>query len=160
VHHCRTLLGHVFAAKACIDSRKKNLLNSSISSTCPHNMVHFSLLMAETSWRIWGTPANLNGFSVLALHYCTYCTDVTQRRSTKLCTMFGCLLTWYAIHIFLGPLPPNGILPGAKFTLRPRYAYYIGSVTALHSSSGHQLQECNYRTFAEGATYVGHRSTF
>jgi len=32
--------------------------------------------------------------------------------------------------------PPNGILPGIKFTLRPRIAFsYIGSVTARHSSS-------------------------
>jgi len=33
-------------------------------------------------------------------------------------------------------LPRNGILPGAKFTLRPSLALsYIGSVTAGHSSS-------------------------
>ena len=42
------------------------------------------------------------------------------------------------IH-FRGLLPPNRILPGAKFTLRPSLAFsYIGSVTARHSSSGHQ----------------------
>jgi len=36
-------------------------------------------------------------------------------------------------------LPPDGILPGAKFTLRPSHAfYYIGSVTAGHSSSRRQ----------------------
>ena len=36
-------------------------------------------------------------------------------------------------------LARNGILPGAKFTLRPSLAlFYIGSVTALHSSSGRQ----------------------
>ena len=36
-------------------------------------------------------------------------------------------------------LPPNGILPGAKFILRPSLAFsYIGSVTARHSSSGRQ----------------------
>ena len=39
------------------------------------------------------------------------------------------------IH-FWGLLPPNGILPPAKFTLRPSFAFsYIGSVTAWHSSS-------------------------
>jgi len=36
------------------------------SSTCPHNMVNFGLLMAEIRWRVWGTPANFNGFLVLA----------------------------------------------------------------------------------------------
>jgi len=55
----------VFAPKACIDNRKK-LLNSNTSSTCPRNMVNFGLLTAEICWRVWGTPANLNGFRVLA----------------------------------------------------------------------------------------------
>jgi len=44
----------------------KNLLNSNISSKCPHNMMNFALLMAEICWRVWGTPANFNGFRVLA----------------------------------------------------------------------------------------------
>ena len=36
-------------------------------------------------------------------------------------------------------LPPNGILPCAKFTLRASLAFsYIGSFTAGHSSSGRQ----------------------
>ena len=34
-------------------------------------------------------------------------------------------------------LPPHTILPGAKFTLRPSFAFScIGSVTARHSSNG------------------------
>jgi len=45
---------------------EKNLLNSSISYTCPHNMVNFGPLMAEIGWRVWGTPKNFNGFQVLA----------------------------------------------------------------------------------------------
>jgi len=69
---------------------EKNLLNIDTSSTCPANMVNFGLLTAElvswslTSlfstnmaisetiltaeirWRVWGTPANFNGFRVLA----------------------------------------------------------------------------------------------
>ena len=44
----------------------KNLLNSSTSSTCPDNMVNFGLLTVEICWRVWGTPANFNGFHVLA----------------------------------------------------------------------------------------------
>ena len=51
---------------------KKNLLNSNISPTCPHNMVNFGPLAAEICWRVWCTPANFNGFCVLAalLHGC------------------------------------------------------------------------------------------
>ena len=29
-------------------------------------MVNFGPLMAEIYWRVWGTPANFNGFRVLA----------------------------------------------------------------------------------------------
>jgi len=45
---------------------KKNLLNSNICLTRPHNMVNFSVLVAEICWRVWGTPANFNGFRILA----------------------------------------------------------------------------------------------
>jgi len=65
-------------------------------------------------------------------------------------------VSWAAtlrIH-FRGLLPPNGILPGAKFTLRPSLAFsYIGSVTARYLSSGRQphivawYKEWNYGTF-------------
>jgi len=45
---------------------KKNLLNSNTSSTLPDIMVNFGVLTAEICWRVWGTPANFNGFRVLA----------------------------------------------------------------------------------------------
>ena len=67
----------------------------------------------------------------------------------------------HGVYTFSGALAPNGILPGAKFTLRPSFAFsYIVSVTARHSSSGRQpnfvawYKEWNYGTFAEGATYI------
>jgi len=65
-HHCTTLSGYIFGIKAYIDNRKKDLLNSNTSSTCPDNMVNFGLLTAEICWRVWGTPANFNGFRALA----------------------------------------------------------------------------------------------
>ena len=46
-HHRTTLSGCIFGTKACIDNRKKNLLNSNTSSTCPDNMVNFGPLAAE-----------------------------------------------------------------------------------------------------------------
>ena len=43
------------------------------------------------------------------------------------------------LYTFSGALAPDGILTGAKLTLRPSLAFsYIGSVTARHSSSGRQ----------------------
>jgi len=63
-HHRTTLFGYIFANKARIDNWK-NVLNSN-TPTCPYNMVNSGLLTAEICWRVWGTPANFNGFRVLA----------------------------------------------------------------------------------------------
>jgi len=64
-HHRTTLSGYIFATKARIDNRKK-VLSSNISSRCPHNMVNVGPLAAEVDPVVWGTPANFNGFRVLA----------------------------------------------------------------------------------------------
>ena len=47
------------------------MLNSNNFSTCPHNMVNFSPLTAKIGSLVWGTPANFNGFRVLASLYCS-----------------------------------------------------------------------------------------
>jgi len=44
--------------------RKK--LNSNTSSICAQNMVNFGPLTAEIGSGVWGTPANFNGFCLLA----------------------------------------------------------------------------------------------
>jgi len=46
--------------------QSEKLLNSNTFSTCPDNTVNFNLLTAEICWRVWGTPANFNGFRILA----------------------------------------------------------------------------------------------
>ena len=51
-------------------------------------------LTAEIGWGVLGTPANFKGFA----SWLRYCTDVAQRRSTTLCTIFGRLLGWYIIY--------------------------------------------------------------
>jgi len=76
VQHCTTLSGWIFAIVARIDNRKKILLNSNTSSMCPHNMANFSPLMAEIGSGVWGTPANFNGFRILA-------SLLQRRRSSK-----------------------------------------------------------------------------
>jgi len=92
-------------------------------------------LAAEIGSGVLGTQANFSGFG----SWLRYCTDVAQRRSTELA---HCLAVSWAgtpyIH-FRGILPPNRILPGAEFTFCPILAFsYVGSITAQHSSSGHQ----------------------
>jgi len=44
----------------------ENMLNVNTSSTCPRNVVNFGILTAEIGSGVWGTPANFNGFRVLA----------------------------------------------------------------------------------------------
>jgi len=152
-------------------SKKKNLLNSNTSSTCPYNMVNFIPLTAEIGSLVWGTPENFNTFRILAssLHWC-------RSLETNYWTLHDVRLSPGLVHhiYIFGGSCPNGILPGAKFALRPSLAFsYTGSVTARHSSSDHQpnfaawYKEWNYRTFTEGATYiwlgghhVGHQPTF
>jgi len=84
-HHRTTLSGYIFATKARIDNRK-NFWSSSISSTCPHNMVNFGPLAAEIISFVWVTPANFNRFRVLeALVHGTLVVGVSQmmRRWTE-----------------------------------------------------------------------------
>ena len=78
-HHRTTLSGYIFPTKARIDNRKKNLLSSNISSTCPHNMVNFGPLAAEILSSVWDTPGNFNGFRVsAALLHGTLAVGVSQ----------------------------------------------------------------------------------
>jgi len=64
-HYRITLSGYIFATKAYIDNRKK-MLNSNIFYRRPHNMANFGPLTAEIGSGVWGTPANFNGFRLLA----------------------------------------------------------------------------------------------
>ena len=77
-HHRTTLSGYIFATKACIDNRKK-VLKQQYLATYSYNMVNFGPLAAEIVSLVWGSPANLNGFRVLAaLLHGTLVVGVTQ----------------------------------------------------------------------------------
>jgi len=111
-----TLSGYIFATKASINNRKKLVKQQYLLHMSPQR----GELWPANGWDLlaWlGHPGN--GFAF----WLRYCTNVAQRRSTKLCRMFGRLLGWYIIH-FWRLLPPNGILPGAKFTLCPCVLLY------------------------------------
>jgi len=97
IRHLRTiaqLYRAISSQRRDLSTIGKNLLNSNISPTCPHNMVNFGLLAAEIGLLVWGTQQISTGFA----SWLRYCSDVTQRKPTKLCTMFGRLLGWYTIH--------------------------------------------------------------
>jgi len=134
-------------------------------------MANFGPLTVEIGLPVWSIPAHFNGFRFLA--------SLLQRRRSPeanqtlhdVCPSPG----HYTLYIhFRQLLPPNLILSSAKFTLHPSLAFCdIGSLTARHSSSGHQpnfaawYKEWNYGSFTDGATYirpggqhVGHLLTF
>ena len=102
-HHHTTLSGYIFGTKACIDNRKKNLLSSNISSTCPHNMVNCGPLAAEIVSLVWGTPGNLNGFRVsAALLHGTLVVGVSQTAALnrgRHLYLAGRPLRWALAHI-------------------------------------------------------------
>jgi len=62
----------------------KKLVKQQYLPMCPHNMVNFGLLSAEIVSLVWGTPANFNGFRVLAALLRGTLVGVSQtlRRST------------------------------------------------------------------------------
>jgi len=162
-HHCTTLSGCIFATEACINSQKKTCLTAVSPPDAPHNMANFGPLTAEIDLPVWGTKANFNGFRASCFRYCS---DVAHRRPTKLHDVWASPGLVHYIYIFgdSSPPPPDGILPGAKFTFGPSLALsYIGSITAPHSSSGRQqnfaawYKDRNYGTFAEGSTYSAGR---
>jgi len=109
-------------------------------------MVNFGLLAAEIVSLAWGTPGNFNGFRVLAS---LYCSDVAQRRPTKLCTVFGSLpgLVDY-IYTFGGRCSVTEFCQ-VQNSLRVLQVLRspIGSVTARQSSSG---REPNFAALSTG----------
>jgi len=73
-------------------------------------MVNFNRLVAEISCRVWGSTTAISmGFA----SWLRYCTDVAQRRSTKLCTTYGRHMGWYTIHYILVHI--FGLLPLTEF---------------------------------------------
>ena len=93
-HHRTTSTGYIFATKARIDNRKKNLVKQQY---LVHNMVNLGPLVAEILSLVWGTPSNFNGFRVLAalLHVRHLVVGVSQtlRRWTE-----GATYVWHGDH--------------------------------------------------------------
>jgi len=99
-HHRTTLSGYIFATIRHVWTIGKNFLSRSISSTCAHNMVNFGPLAAEIGPVVWRTPANFNGFRVLAAL-------LQRRRSTEASqTLHGVWPSHGLLHYmhFLAPL--------------------------------------------------------
>ena len=118
--HNRTNLSSCIFATKNVSTIGKKLVNSNrpISPICPHNMANFGPQTAQICLgRELGAPQQIStGFS----SWLRYCSNVIHWRPTKPCTTLGRLRGCYIIYTFRQLLPPDGILPGAKFTLRPK----------------------------------------
>jgi len=104
-------------------------------------MVNFGLLAAEIRLPVWGTPSKFQRISRVGFVSLHRRRSSFQRTSTKLCTMLGRPPSPGLVQVYTFPwaLAPDGILPGAKFTLHPNPVLSYkptGSVTARYSSSG------------------------
>jgi len=131
---------------------EKNLLNSNISSKCPHNVVNLGPLTAEIGSVVWGIQQILTGFA----SWLRYCSDVAHRKPTKLHEIWPSPGLVDYMYIFGGSCPDR-ILPGAEFTLHPSLAFsYIGSVTARHSSSW--VSQTLQHGTRNGTTELSHRA--
>jgi len=145
-HHRTNLSGCIFATKACRPIEVgKNLLNSSISSTCLHNMANFGPLTAEIGLPVWGTPA------VTAATSLTGC-------QPNIAQCLAVSIRLYTIYTFSGALARDGILPDAKFTLHPSLAFsYTGSVI-LHGTPVAGVSQILRRGTRNGITELTQRA--
>jgi len=87
VHHRTTLAGYIFAPQDVSTIGKKLVKQQYM----PHMSSQYGDLRLTSGWdRLPITPANFNGFRVLAslLHR----RRSTELKLTKVCRMFGCLL--------------------------------------------------------------------
>jgi len=103
-HHRTTLSGYIFTTKAHIDNRKKLIKQQYLPhmSSQLHNMVNFGPLAAEIGSFVWAPQQISTGFA----SWLRYCSDVAQRKPTKLRRMFDRHLGWYTIFTFSEAVAP------------------------------------------------------
>jgi len=164
-HHRTTLSGCIFANKACIDNQKHVKQQYLL-----HMSSEYGGLRPTNGWDRFGSLGHPSKFQRVSRLGSLVQRHRSWEANQTLHDVWPSPGLVYYIH-FPGLLLPNGMLPGAKFTLRRSLAFsYIGSVTAPHSSSGRPrnfaawCREWNYGTFADGVTdsrlgghYVRHR---
>jgi len=156
-------VGYVFAIKAHMDNPKKNLLNSNISPTCPHNMMNFSPVAAEIGqiaaeiWRFFD-------FSRWRLGFVTAATSLnrSQPNFSQYLAVSGLV---YCIYIFGGFCPVMEFCP-VQNSLCIQVLRSAMLAALLHSTQVVGVSQTLWHC-TEGATYVrlsghhiGHWPTF
>ena len=143
--------GCIFPTKACVNNRKQNLLNSNISSTCPHNMVNFGPLTAEIGSGVCGIPANFNGFRVLP--------SLLQRRRSPQANQilygvwsFPALVHYRYIYIFWGSCPLTEFCHNSLYVQVVRSPILAALLNITRAAGVSQTLRHGTR-YTEGATY-------
>ena len=166
-------VGLYLSNKGMYRQSEKKLLNSNISSRCPHYMANFGPLTSEIRLPVWGTSANFNRFRVMA-------SLLQRRRSPEANQTLHDLwpshgrVHYIYIYTFLGAFAPWRNFATCKIHFAHKscvLVYWQRYCTALQQRTSANFaawyKEWNYGTFAEGATYIrlgghhiGHRPTF
>ena len=117
---------------------EKNLLSSNIFPTCPYNMMNFGPLAAEIVLLVWGTPANFNGFRVLAaLLHATLLVGVSQTAALnrgRHLYLAGRPSRWALAHISSCHIQWQQMTQQG-WSVMPMPCLYFYIVTGCHSSS-------------------------
>jgi len=162
-HHRTNFSFYIFTTEACINNRKKKLLNSNSFSTYPYNMVSFTPLAVE----IGSEFGALQQISTAFASWLRYYSSVAHRRPTKFCTMFGHLLGWCTIYTFLQALAPWRSFASCKIYFVSKcciFLFWQHYCTALEQWASSKLcrmvqwmELLNFRSSSfstEGTTYI------
>jgi len=74
--------------------RQRSIPGSGARSAACRRLFLLTVNTTSHDLSVWALQQISTGFA----SWLRYCTDVAQRRSTKLCTMVGRLLSWYTIY--------------------------------------------------------------
>ena len=125
-----------------------------MSSTCPRNMANFGLLTAEICWRVWGTPANFNGFRVAFVNAATSLTGNQPNFSRCLAVSWAATLYIYA---FGGSCPLTEVCPVQNWV----YVQVLRSgilAALLHGTSAAGVSQTLWRGTRNGITELSQRA--
>jgi len=135
-HHRTNLSGYIFATKARIDNQKKKLvLKQQYLLHMSSQYGKLGQLAAEICWRVWGTPANFNGFRVLALLLQRYRSTEANQTLHDVWPSPG---LGHYIYTFGGSCPITEFCQVQNSLCVQVLRSYISSVAAWHLSSGRQ----------------------
>ena len=117
-------------------------------------MVYFGPPAAEVCWRVWGTPANFNWLCILP-------SLLQRRRSPEANQTLHDVWPSHGLvqlYTFSGALAPDGILPGAIFTVYVQVLRSAVLAALLHGSPAAGVSQSLRRGTRNGITELSQRA--